>query len=113
MRRREFITLIGSVAGVWPFVAHAQQQTMPVIGFLDSRSSDAMADRLTAFRIGLKDMGYVEGENVIIAYRWAENHVSNNWLPCCDCSQPFLALTCDEAHCVSWQYGYVFAYAGI
>ena len=56
---------------------------MPVIGFLDSRSSDAMADRLTAFRIGLKDMGYVEGENVIIAYHWAEGRAERlrNWPP--------------------------------
>jgi putative ABC transport system substrate-binding protein len=71
MRRREFITLLGGAA-VSPLVARAQQP-MPVVGFLDSRPADAMSARLQAFRQGLKDNGYVEGENVAIVYRLADN----------------------------------------
>ena len=73
MRRREFITLLGGVATAWPLVAQAQQATTPVIGFLDVRSPEAIGDRLVAFRQGLKETGLIEGDNVTIAYRWAEN----------------------------------------
>jgi putative ABC transport system substrate-binding protein len=72
MRRREFIAGLGGAAAVWPLMARAQP-AMPMIGFLDSRSPDALTDRLRGFRQGLKDGGFVEGENVIIVYRWAEN----------------------------------------
>ena len=70
LQRREFITLLGGAAAVWPLVAHAQQQAMPVIGFLDGQSFDLHL--MTAFGQALKDTGYIEGRNVAIYFRSAD-----------------------------------------
>jgi putative ABC transport system substrate-binding protein len=75
MRRREFITLLGGGAATWPLMASAQHAATPVIGYLDPRSPDAAENRLRGFHRGLKDAGYIEGENITIVYRWAEDRV--------------------------------------
>ena len=75
IRRREFIAGLGSAAA-WPVVARAQQPVIPVIGFLNPISSDTIGDRLRGFHRGLKESGYVEGENVAIEYRWADNQAA-------------------------------------
>jgi ABC-type uncharacterized transport system substrate-binding protein len=73
MRRRDFFGVLGGAAVAWPLAARAQQSALPVVGLLEPTSPEAFADRLRAFRQGLRDTGYVEGENVAIEYRWAEN----------------------------------------
>ncbi|HEV2716905.1 MAG TPA: ABC transporter substrate-binding protein [Terriglobales bacterium] len=74
MRRREFVAVIGGMAA-WPLAARAQQQSLPVIGFVDSRSVETMGNRLRGFRRGLEEGGYTEGQTVVVEYRWAENRM--------------------------------------
>ena len=75
MTRREFITLVGGAAMMWPLAARAQQAAVPVVGVINAGSPEAHSDRMRAFRQGLKDTGHLEGENVTIEYRWGENQI--------------------------------------
>jgi putative ABC transport system substrate-binding protein len=73
VKRRDFLALVGVAAALWPLPGSAQRAALPVVGFLDLRTPDTILGRLRAFRLGLKDAGYIEGENVSIEYRWGEN----------------------------------------
>ena len=75
IRRRDFIKAVGGIAAAWPLVARAQQAAMPVIGFLNTQSPETYVDLMRAFRQGLKDTGFSEGENLTIEYRWASNEL--------------------------------------
>jgi putative ABC transport system substrate-binding protein len=77
MKRRAFVALLGGTAAAWPLAARAQTAAQPVIGLLDTRSSEGMASRLAGFRQGLKETGFVDGENATIVSRWADNRVES------------------------------------
>src|SRR5262249_49184007 len=79
VRRRDFIKALAGSASFWPLVADAQQPGVPVIGFLSPESPDLFVDRMGSFRAGLREVGYVEGQNVSIEYRWAKGR--NDQLP--------------------------------
>jgi len=74
MRRREFVSLLGGATASWPVRSHAQQKPTPVIGFLGVGSADQFAPTVAAFHEGLKDIGWIVGQNVVIEYRWADGH---------------------------------------
>src|SRR5438477_11828450 len=74
VRRRDFIALVGGAAAAWPRVARAQQRAMPLVAFLNGGSRDGYAPMVTAFRQGLKEAGFVEGQNMAVEFRWAEGH---------------------------------------
>ena len=93
MRRRKFLGVLGGATAAWPVTAYAQQPTISsVVGYLNPTSPDANAVRLRAFRDGIKEFGYAEGENVAIEYRWAENQMGRLLAPAADLAQRQVAV---------------------
>src|SRR5262245_48656138 len=92
MRRREFITLLVGAAVVWPLAARAQRPSIPVIGFFDATTPADTAYRVSAFRDGLKEAGFIDGHNVAIEFRWAENKLDRQTALAADLVQRQVAV---------------------
>jgi putative ABC transport system substrate-binding protein len=103
MKRREFIVLAGGIAGGWPLAVGAQPPSAPVVGFFRSTPSKPFEQLVTAFREGLKEAGFVEGENVAIEFRWADNDLER--LPGLCWSDPERRQSCRNAGFASHQAG--------